>query len=160
MTRTSVLGMRDSTRADVRGRFVMKKWWIISGPTDADTEIPLFWSNYDGWVDLSNATVFSDRERNSGLRLPIRELRRISFGFSLNQTNGDCRSTHTMTVFEDVAPIQKPMRAPRQLLPLFVGVATPARAHLREVATNDIRLLKRRQPELHGRLCAQSSSPP
>jgi hypothetical protein len=35
---------------------------------DSDDDI-LYWSNDDGWVDLSSATVFSDAERRT-LNLP------------------------------------------------------------------------------------------
>lgn len=39
--------------------------WVIASTTEAHT----YWSNEDGWTDLSGATVFADGERKT-LRLP------------------------------------------------------------------------------------------
>lgn len=39
--------------------------WVIASTTEAHT----YWSNEDGWTDLSGATVFADGERPT-LRLP------------------------------------------------------------------------------------------
>jgi hypothetical protein len=36
---------------------------VIFGGVDSSDDQPMFWSNDDGWVDLSNATLFSDEEK-------------------------------------------------------------------------------------------------
>ena len=42
---------------------------IMHNEKDPETDAPLFWSNVDGWVWLSEATIFTDDERAS-LNLP------------------------------------------------------------------------------------------
>lgn len=43
--------------------------YVIAGPVD-DEDGTLYWSNDDGWVFLSTATVFTFDERNNA-QLPI-----------------------------------------------------------------------------------------
>ena len=43
---------------------------LVEAPMEEYELVPLYWSNEDGWVDLSMATLFSDHDRNER-RLPI-----------------------------------------------------------------------------------------
>ena len=50
----------------------LDKIMVIRGAMDALEEMPLFWSNQDGWVDLASAESYSKAEVNSGkFTLPL-----------------------------------------------------------------------------------------
>jgi hypothetical protein len=51
----------------------MENYYYIFSLKETETnedECPMFWSNYSGWTELTDATIFSQKERDS-LSLPI-----------------------------------------------------------------------------------------
>lgn len=49
----------------------MKLEFVIGAELRPDDDEPLYWSNDDGWVDLSSATVFTADEAEAPVYLPL-----------------------------------------------------------------------------------------
>jgi len=55
------------------------KRWVIKALYERDENDDfLYWSNKDGWVDKDLATVFSDRDKNDAVQLPVARLKMSS----------------------------------------------------------------------------------